>query len=181
MTSYGGPQSIPTTIFLALNKQLPRGGGNDGEINAAGTYFLPPWIYPPSESEPIDDIAYVTLPAIGASAVILQRTIEAGFNSVLLAYGNNFVGGGWTEGSGSVTWQILIDGRAVPGYDLIPASLGSPANPPRHPCGFRVLESQTVQLIVTNNSVVVAGQLSGGRWQGYFYPKEYEDPSYGGQ
>jgi hypothetical protein len=153
----------------------------DGINQATGSYWLPPWIYPPTEAEPIDDIAYVALPAIGASAVVLTRTIEPGYNSVFLALANNFVGGGWTEGSGSVTWQILIDGAAQPGYDAIPASLGSPANPVRHPSGFRVFESSTVQLIVTNNSVVLAGQLSGGRWQGYFYPKEYEDPSFGGQ
>jgi len=153
----------------------------DGINQQTGSYFLPPWIYPPAEAEPIDDIAYVALPAVGASAVVLTRTIDAGYNAVLQAFANNFVGGGWTEGSGSITWQILIDGAAVPGYDSIPASLGSPANPVRHPSGIRVLESSTIQLIVNNVSVVLAGQLSGGRWQGYFYPKEYEDPSYGGQ
>ena|SRR6266403_6159098 len=153
----------------------------DGIDQATRSYWMPPWIYPPSEAEPIDDIAYVALPAIGASAVVLARTIEPGYNSVFLALANNFVGGGWTEGSGSVTWQVLIDGAALPGYDSIPASLGSPANPVRHPSGFRVFESSTIQLIVTNVSVVLAGQLSGGRWQGYFYPKEYEDPSFGGQ
>lgn len=154
---------------------------SDGINQATGSYWLPPWIYPPAENEPIDDIAYVGLPAIGSSVQVLKRTIDPGYNSVLVAFANNFVGGGWTEGSGAITWQILIDGAAVPGYDLIPASLGSPANPVRHPSGIRVFEGQTVVLLATNNSVVLAGQLTGGRWQGYFYPKEYEDPSYGGQ
>lgn len=173
-------RSIPATVFQSMNSQLC--AKTDGSLNPmTGSYWLPPWIYPPTEAEPIDDIAYVALPAIGSSAVILTRTIDAGYNSIFLALANNFVGGGWTEGSGSVTWQVLIDGAAQPGYDLIPASLGSPANPVRHPSGFRVFESSTVQLVVTNNSVVLAGQLSGGRWQGYFYPKEYEDPSFGGQ
>jgi len=27
---------------------------------------------------------------------------------------------------------------------------------------------------------VLAGQLSGGRWMGYYYPLEYDDPSRGG-
>lgn len=153
----------------------------DGLDPSTGSYWLPPWIYPPAEAEPIDDIVYIALPAIGATSVVLTRTIDPGYNSVLQAFANNFVGGGWTEGSGAVTWRILIDQRAVPGYDSIPASLGSPANPVRHPSGIRVFESSTVQLTVTNNSVVLAGQLIGGRWQGYFYPKEYEDPNYGGQ
>lgn len=145
------------------------------------TYRLPVWIYPPAEWEPIDDVEYVALPAIGATAVVLSRIIDTGYNSMIVAIANNFVGGGWSEGSGAVTWQITVNGAPQPGYDNILASLGSPANPVRHPSGFRVQEGQTVQLIVKNVSVVLAGQLSGGRWQGYLYPKEYEDPSQGGQ
>lgn len=146
-----------------------------------GSYWLPPWIYPPAEAEPIDDIAYVPLPAIGATSIVLTRTIDPGYDAVLTAFANNFVGGGWTEGSGALVWRILRNGAAFPGYDSIPASLGSPANPVRHPSGIRVFEQDVLQLTVTNVSVTLAGQLSGGRWQGYFYPKEYEDPNYGGQ
>jgi hypothetical protein len=145
-----------------------------------GTYALDPTVYPPPEREPIDLFNYVTLPAIGASAIIVVQQIEAGHNAIIRAYGNNFVGGGWVEGSGAVTWQILIDNAAVPGYDNILGSLGSPANPTYHPSGFRVMETQTLVLQVTNVSVVLAGQLSGGRLVGYYYPKEYDDPSRGG-
>jgi len=164
-----------------MTASLPRIAMSDG-ISPSGGYWLPPWIYPPAEAEDINDIGYVALPAIGATAVVLTRTIDAGYNSVLTALANNFVGGGWTEGSGSVTWQILIDGASAgTSYDSIPASLGSPANPVRLASFLRVFESATIQLLVTNNSVVLAGQLVGGRWQGYFYPKEYEDPNFGGQ
>ena len=154
---------------------------NASGASKADGYWLPPWIYPPAETEPIDDIAYIVLPAIGVTSIILQRIVEPGYNGVLVAFANNFVGGGWTEGSGAVTWQINIDGAPVPGYDLIPASLGSPANPVRHPSGIRILEGSTITLLVTNVSVVPSAQLSGGRWQGYLYPKEYEDPNFGGQ
>jgi hypothetical protein len=144
-----------------------------------GVYQLDPTVYPPPEREPIDLFNYVALPAIGAAATIVSVQIEAGYNAIIRAYGNNFVGGGWTEGSGAVTWQILIDTAAVPGYDAILGSLGSPANPTYHPSGFRVMETQTLVLQVTNVSIVVAGQLSGGRLVGYYYPKEYDDPSRG--
>jgi hypothetical protein len=173
--------SSARTLFLAMNRQLGPPVASSPDLSDVGTYALPPWIYPPPEAEPIDLINYVALPAIGASATIVTQMIESGYNAVIRAYGNNFVGGGWTEGSGSVTWQIAIDSAPVPGYDLIPASLGSPANPVTHPSGFRVLEGQTVTLIVTNVSVVLAGQLSGGRLLGYYYPKEYDDASRGSQ
>lgn len=165
-------------LFLSLNNQMQPDGS--GRLDPGGTYWADPTIYPPPEREPIDDINYIPLPAIGASAAVITRLVEPGFNGIIRAYANNFVGGGWTEGSGSVTWQILLDNAAVPGYDLIPASLGSPANPVYHPCGFRIMEAQTLILQVTNVSVVLAGQLIGGRFMGYYYPKEYDDPSRGG-
>lgn len=163
------------SLFLALNQQLPNSDG----LSSSGVYTLDPTIWPPAEREPIDLINYVSLPAIGATAVIVQQQIEPGYNSIIRAYGNNFVGGGWTEGSGQVLWQIAIDNAPVPGYDAILASLGSPANPVVHPSGIRVAENQTITLSVTNVSVVLAGQLSGGRLMGYYYPREYDDPTRG--
>lgn len=144
---------------------------------AGGSYRLPPWIYPPAEFEPIDLFNYVILPAIGSNTNIISIKIPTGNNGIITNIGNNFVGGGWTEGSGAVTWQIARDGAPVDGYDLILGSLGSPASPTRHPSGFRVFENQVVTLAVFNVSVVLAGQLSGGRLLGYYYPLEYEDPN----
>jgi hypothetical protein len=76
---------------------------------------------------------------------------------------------------------VLINGAAVPGLDAILGSLGSPAAPTRHPAGFRIFDGQVLSFVVNNTGIVVAGQLIGARWQGWLYPKEYEDPSYGGQ
>lgn len=149
-----------------------------GQDDVSGnTYRLPPWLYPPAEFQPIDLFAYISLPAIGASANIISIQIPTGNNGIVTNIGNNFVGGGWTEGAGAVTWQIARDGAPVDGYDTILGSLGSPASPTRHPSGFRVFENQIVTLAVSNVSVILAGQLSGGRMLGYYYPMEYEDPN----
>jgi hypothetical protein len=154
---------------------IPPAMGQDVIERSTGTYQLPPWIYPPGEFWPIDQLNYVALPAIGANAAVVSFTVPPGHNGIIRSYANNFVGGGWTEGSGSVTWQITRDQAAVDGYDLILASLGSPANPVTHPSGFRIFENQLIQLVVFNISVVLAGQLSGGRLAGWYYPKMYED------
>lgn len=146
-----------------------------------GTYALPPWIYPPAEFWPIDQIAYVGLPVQGANAIVVQFQVPSGHNGIILSYANNFIGGGFQEGTGNVTWQIARDGAVVDGYDNILASLGSPAAPTRHPCGFRIFENQIITLTVFNaaapGGIILDGQLSGGRLMGWHYPKEYEDPN----
>lgn len=149
--------------------------GMDGLLG--DSYRLPPWIYPPAEFQPIDLFNYIALPAIGASATIISIQIPTGNNGIITSIGNNLVSGGWIEGAGEVTWQIARDGAPVDGYDAILGSLGSPANPTRHPSGFRVFENQLVTLAVTNVNLPVAQQLSGGRLLGWYYPLEYEDPN----
>jgi hypothetical protein len=144
---------------------------------------LPLWIYPPINWENIDQIAYVTLPAINAEATILKFTVPIGRNGVINKVANNFVGGGWTEGTGDILWRILVDGAPPPAansYAAIPASLGSPANPTEI-SGFRIFENQVISVTIFNNhagpngGIVVAGQLAGARLCGYLYPRELED------
>jgi hypothetical protein len=145
------------------------------DVIAGGTYNLPPWIYPPAEFWPIDQANYVGLPAIGANAIVVSFQVPPGHNGIITTYGNNFVGGGFQEGAGTIVWQIARDNAVIDGYDNIVASLGSVSSPTRHPSGFRIFENQIITLVVTNVSIVVAGQLSGGRLMGYYYPKQYED------
>jgi hypothetical protein len=144
---------------------------------------LPLWIQPPIQWENIDQIGYVTIGAVNASVTIISFQVPIGRNGIINKVANNFVGGGWTEGTGDVLWRILVDGAPPPGansYDAIPASLGSPANPVKI-SGFRIFENQVVQLVAFNNGagpnggIVPAGQLVGGRLVGYLYPRELED------
>ena len=138
---------------------------------------LPVWLYPPSQWENLDLLDYEPLPAIGADATILSFRVPTGRNGVIQKVANNFVGGGWTEGSGDVIWRILVDGATPPGansYATILGSLGSPANPVGI-SGFRIFENQLLTFIAHNNAVIVAGQQVGARLVGYLYPREYED------
>lgn len=140
--------------------------------------ILPPWIYPPPDFDNIDQLNYVILGAIGVEVTIISFFCPLGHNGIINKIGNNFVGGGWVEGSGAVVWRILVDGTPPPGatnYDSILGSLGSPANPVSIP-GFRIYENQLLTLTALNVSVVLSGQLVGARFIGYDYPREYEDP-----
>jgi len=149
---------------------------SSGLAMPVGVANLPVWLYPPADWENLDQFNYVALPAIGASANIISYTIPAGRHAVIQKIGNNFVGGGWVEGSGAVIWRILVDGFPAPGatsYSSILGSLGSPASPTGI-SGFRVFENQVLTLVVSNVSIVVAGQVAGGRLVGYLYPKDSE-------
>jgi len=144
---------------------------------------LPVHLFPPRQWENVDQLAYALLPAIGSTVIIISFTVPIGRNGIIRKVANNFVGGGWTEGTGDIVWRILVDGTPPPGatsYDTINASLGSPANPVDIP-GFRVYENQVVTLQAFNNpggpngGVIVAGQRVGGRLIGYLYPREFEE------
>src|SRR5882724_11063178 len=92
---------------------------------------LPVTNFMPAEGEDFEAHAYVALPAIGASAVVVSVVIPEGRMAILKRIANVFVGGGFQEGQGGVVWQILLDGTDVnnpsvaPFFDAIVASLGS--------------------------------------------------------
>jgi hypothetical protein len=135
---------------------------------------LPPWIYPPAEFEAFDFSTYLAIPAIAAGGAVISFVVPSGRNGVIRKVANVFVGGGFQEGSGSIFWQIRADQVPAPNYENVVASLGSVANPTDF-AGIRVYEGQVIDLFVQNVSIVVAGQLIGGRLQGWFYPMQIEE------
>jgi hypothetical protein len=142
---------------------------------------LPVTNFMPAGGEDFEAHAYVLLPAIGAQAVVVSLSIPEGRMAMVKRIANVFVGGGFTEGQGGVVWQILLDGTnpinpvVAPFFDNIVASLGS-VNSPSKIDGIRVKEGNLLQLIVKNVSIVVSGQLVGGRLGGYFYDIGLDPP-----
>lgn len=139
---------------------------------------LPVTNFMPASAEDFEAHAYVSLPAIGASAVVVAVPVPEGRHGMIKRLANVFVGGGFQEGQGGVIWQLIQDANApgqpiIPFFDNIVASLGSVSNPSTID-GIRIREGNLVQLIVTNVSVVVSGQVIGGRLGGYFYPIEVD-------
>jgi hypothetical protein len=145
-----------------------------------------PWIFQPTNWETIHQATYALLPAIGSTVTILSYPIPPGRNAVIGKIANNFVGGGWVEGTGDVVWRVLVDGTPPPGansYDNIVNSLGSPAAPTGQVLGslFRVFENSVLTLVAFNNpagpngGVVVAGQRVGACLMGWNYPVAEEE------
>jgi len=139
---------------------------------------FPPWIYAPPEFEPVDEISYVQLPTplpAPNSAVVVSYRVPPNRNGVINTYGNNYIGGGFQEGTGNLYWQFLRNNQPIKGYQRILGSLGNVSAPTRHPSGFRVFENDLIQIMVFNVSIVAAQQEIGGRLAGWVYPKKYDD------
>jgi len=121
----------------------------------------------------------VALPAIGSTATVISFVVPKGNNGFIRRIANTFVGGGFTDFSGALVWQILLDQTkniVAPGFDNIIASLGSVAQPSPID-GIHIFELNLVALIVKNVSVVVSGQIIGGRLGGSFHSIPHEPPN----
>lgn len=132
---------------------------------------LPVQNFMPPSGKPFEFHGGVALPAIGAQATVLSFLVPRGNNGFIRRIGNIFVGNGFTDFSGAIVWQILLDqvkGTVAPNFDNIVASLGSVQNPSQID-GIHIMELSTVALVVKNISLVVAGQLVGGRLGGSFH------------
>jgi|HubBroStandDraft_6_1064221.scaffolds.fasta_scaffold21350_4 hypothetical protein len=120
----------------------------------------------------------VTIPAIGTSATVVSFVVPRGQNGFVRRMGNVFVGGGFTDFSGSIVWQVLLDqvkNVVAPGFDNI--IVGHQVSNPLNIDGIHIMEGATVALIVKNVSVTVAGQLIGGHLSGSFHPIPQEPPN----
>lgn len=165
---------------------LGTGTGLSGKATQIEIVRLPVKNFMPPEGNPYRQVAYVAIPAQGASAIVVQFKVPQGRNGLITQIANVFVGGGFQEGQGLITWQLFLDGSVVPPlvapyFNNIVASLGAVSNPAQLAGGIAIKENQLVQLVVANASpgVVPAGQLIGGLLGGYFYPKQLEPPYIG--
>lgn len=133
----------------------------------------PVWLKPSADSNAFDFVNYVALPGVGVTGVIISFKVPDGMNGIIKRFGNAYVGSGFTEGSGTLIWQLLANSQPVPNYDAIPASLGATASP-SEVSSIRIKESQLIQLVINNVSLAVGGAMAGGRLGGWFYPKDQE-------
>lgn len=134
---------------------------------------LPVSLFPPANAVPFNEASYIGIPAIGANANVIQFQVPQGYNGVIKWIANNFVGGGWVEGSGSLVYQISADGAPFRNHEDIVASLGNPSAPSEI-APLRIFENQIITLSVQNVNLAPSGQFIGGRLSGWFYPIDEE-------
>lgn len=154
----------------------------------------PPWVDPPAGSESFSPTASVALPAIGQTAQIIgpiapqQLVVPQGRSGVIRAIGIWGLGtgasgiAGWNNGDGNLIFQVMRNGVPEKNYEKITMLYGSP-NVPREIRGIHMRENDVFSLTVLNNKngpnggVPPAGQLVGGTFDGWFYPKGLDPES----
>lgn len=132
---------------------------------------LPAHLYMPPDGISFDPTGYVSLPAVGVTSTVLQFTVPEGYHGIIKRMGNEYVGTGFVQGSGSLVWQLQSNAGVIRNYDNITSSLGAVNNPKELGGGVLVFENQVVLLQVNNVSLVVGGASVGGRLSGWFLPK----------
>lgn len=139
-----------------------------------------PWLAMPPDGESFHLAAGIPLPAIGAGFTkVVSIICPNGRNGVLNKIANTFIGGGFNDFSGNIIWRIQRNvstgiTAAERNYENILASLGNTNNPVSI-APIRLFENDTIELDISNVSVVVASQLIGGLLGGWFYPRTWDD------
>lgn len=168
--------------LVGTDNRPPRALNSSRGSEARGSVdVLPVRNYIPPDAEEFRWAKYIDLPNPGdPGAIVVSFKVPAGRNCVINRIANVYVGGGFEEGEGLVTWQLFQDATAfgtarggvvMPNFDDIVASLGTVANPGELN-GLLANEAQLVALIVFNDPLgpLFAGQRIGGLIGGYYYP-----------
>lgn len=161
--------------------QSPSGDGKISTTRRIQIVRLPPVNFMPVDGTPftlLPNPSFIVLPAVGGSAIVLSGTVPRGRNGIIKRVANVVSGGAYTDGSGAVVFQILLNisaggGIVAPYFDNITASIGL-VNAPSEIDGLRVQELTTFGLLVKNVSLAGGPYLAGGRLDGYFYPIQSE-------
>jgi hypothetical protein len=137
-------------------------------------YRQPPWIVAPAQAERFTSPSSIPLPAAdGADHVVLSFKVPHGFDGVAEVLVNNYTGNGFDEGSGDLTWRVLLNNRYPKGLGNIQFSLGSLRAPSPVNAGPLLMQSDQVVQYVVNNATT--STLAGGRIVcaviGYWYPR----------
>lgn len=118
----------------------------------------------------------VALPAIGAQAVVVQRSVPYGRNGYLWKLGVDYVGAGFTEGSGALIYRVFRNGaltRAVKGFSNLTASMGA-VNNPIEISPVQLYENEVISIVVVNVALGVGGAQLVGVLHGWDYPRSEE-------
>lgn len=169
--------SAQAAMQLALSRELV----DAAAASIAQPVSRSPWLDMPAGGQPFryPNAAATTLPAQAAESTVVSFTVPLGRNGVIQRLANQFIGGGFTEGSGGITWRIEVNGVPVSGFHNLLGTNGTmsaPADLTASP--IRIHEGDFVALICRNVSVNQAQQPLLGMLGGYFYPlsQEIEDP-----
>lgn len=141
-------------------------------VNASGvtTVTPTPWGPYPTGRLPFDQVGTVNLPAVGAGdTTVLTFQVPLGYDGVTQYYSLNFMGGGFTEGSGDIVWRILQNGATVRNFENITSERGT-VYIPRPVANLQFFSNDIITVVVNHiANAALIGQVIVSL-NGYYYP-----------
>ena len=140
---------------------------------SAYPYDRPPYLIMPAQGRQYQEIDSISLPpANSTDTLVHQFTVPDGYDGVITSIVNFWTGTGFVEGSGDLTWRIMIGRAWARDLGEIETTLGSLASPcPLFRGGIRLKSNQLCRYYVNHRA---GSSLSGGRivcgFFGWFYP-----------
>lgn len=155
--------------LLSKALEISTGTGDQASYQQPSAIVKRPWIDPPDGSVSYDQHGVLALPVPGNSGNVLSFTVPDGYDGVINAFSWNFVGGGFTDGSGTIIVQLLRGNAAIRNYDNILVQCGT-VGVPRPISPIRIYSGQTITMFVNHASDPTLNGNVVGSILGYFYP-----------
>jgi hypothetical protein len=161
-------QSMYSSSVKALGAGAAFGALSLSENDLTGG--MPPWIVPPTGADPFDETAVATIGVVGTTTTILSFLVPYGYDGVIKRFYHNYLGSGYVDGSGSLVWRILADGRPIKNFGNILTQMGN-ASTPRLTDGIRIFTGQTISYVVLHASDVLLTDAVTCSLAGYYFPR----------
>lgn len=120
---------------------------------------------------PIDVMGTITLPIIGAEAVVLTYNVPLGYDAIIKWYSINYLAAGFNDGSGDIVWRLKIDGRPVKNFDNIITQRGNLVSP-RQLYDLRLYSGQVLTLTTQHIANPALNADTEGSFIGFCYPSK---------
>lgn len=136
----------------------------------------PPWVSIPAQGRRFHEVNSVALAAFAPNTdlAVVSFRVPDGYDGVITANANRFIGAGFQEGSGDIEWRIQLSRRYAPDYGLILTSLGDLNHLARlSGGGIRIYSHQTIRYIarITNFAPLDPNGRVMCALMGWFYPR----------
>jgi hypothetical protein len=135
-----------------------------------------PWLTMPAQGKRFQEIATVPVGAfvLNTDLAVVTFQVPIGYDGVINANTNHFIGNGFAEGSGDIEWRIQLSRRYAPDYGNILTSLGDLASPTGFSGGgIRIYSHQTIRYLarITNFATLDPNGRVLCALTGWFYPR----------
>jgi hypothetical protein len=140
-------------------------------------YEVPPWNVMPPQGRRFQYINTIALPGnVGVDNVVINFQVPVGYDGIIKALVNRFLGVGFVEGSGDLAWRVRLSRRFAYDFGNILTSLGDLTSPCQmRSGGVQIFSHQTIQYLVNLGPLAAAHLDPNGRIlcaiSGWFWPR----------